>query len=133
MRAMSDPVVERTVEAYYDYINKRRLDDWISLFHTKAVCHDPVGSPPAQGTEGLREIWNMLTAPFSTLQMSPDDVFFAGSGAAVKWSGEGNRTEQQNVEFEGITIFEVDEKGKILTVMAYWDPAELMIRLAGED
>ena len=32
----------------------------------------------------------------------------------------------------GITVFEVDSDGRIQTVMSYWDPAAVLISLAGD-
>ena len=53
----------------------------------------------------------------------------AGNGAAVKWTGHGTSTSGREVNFEGIDIFEVNDDGKIQTVRAYWNPAEMIAQL----
>ncbi len=130
---MPDLRVDEAINAYYRAVSTRSFEAWLALFNPEAVCHDPVGSPPAEGKEALQEVWQVLTGPFETVSIAPDDVFFAGGGAAVKWSAEGSGVNQRSVEFEGITIFDFDEDALILTAMSYWDPADVMIRLAGED
>jgi len=56
-------------------------------------------------------------------------VFIAGNGAAVKWTGKGTSTSGHEVRFEGIDVIEVNEEGKIQTVHAYWNPAEMIAQL----
>ena len=35
--------------------------------------------------------------------------------------------------FEGITVFEISDEGKIQALMAYWDPAAMIMELAGDE
>ena len=53
----------------------------------------------------------------------------AGNGAAVKWTGRGVSKAGRKVQFEGIDVFEINEAGKIQTVHAYWNPAEMVAQL----
>jgi len=52
-----------------------------------------------------------------------------GNGAAVRWSGRGLSRQGRKVHFEGIDVFEVNEAGKIQTLHAYWNPAEMVAQL----
>ena len=128
---LNDPRVTATVDEYFAALSAGDEGRWLALFADDAICHQPVGSVPAEGRSGLREVWKMLTGPFKRLVLAQDSVFQAGTGAAVKWTGCGRGVNNREVTFEGIAVFEVGSDGKIQTIMAYWDPAAMLIDLAG--
>lgn len=132
MDALADPRLVEAVSAYFAAISGRALDRWLELFAEDAVSHDPVGTVPAEGRNALKEEWRMLTAPFESLTMVEESTFYCGTGAAVKWKAQGRGINTRSVVFEGITVFEMAVDGKIQTVMAYWDPAAMMIEMAGD-
>jgi steroid delta-isomerase len=55
----------------------------------------------------------------------------AENEAAVKWTIQGKSKSGKSVSFEGITIFEFNEAGKIQTTRAYWNPALMIAQLRG--
>jgi len=132
MDGLVDPRLVEAVSGYFAAISARSLDRWLELFTEDAVSHDPVGTPPAEGRAALKEEWRMLTAPFERLSIVEEQAFYCGTGAAVKWKADGRGVNDRSVTFEGITVFEMTADGKIQTVMAYWDPAAMMIDMAGE-
>lgn len=132
MEIIPDSAVRRTIDAYFEAIRTRDNQRWIGLFAENAVVHDPVDAPPAEGRIGLEESWKVFTTPFERLSIQQDAVFYAKEGAAVKWTAEGIGVNEASVVFEGISVFELDGDNRIQTLMAYWDPAAMMIALAGE-
>ena len=132
MGTLADQRVETAIESYFDAISRRDRRAWEALFAADASVHDPVGTVPAEGREGLAEIWTVLSGPFEGLAMHADEIFYAGSGAAVRWKGTATGNKDATFEFGGITVFEVGADGRIQTLMAYWDPADLLIRLSGD-
>jgi ketosteroid isomerase-like protein len=133
MRALADAKYVAAVHNYFDAIRGRDENRWLACFSPDAVCHDPVGSTPAEGRARLRQIWHVLTAPFKALSIVEREVFYGGSGAAVYWSAHGTGVNDGSVDFTGITILEFAADGTIQTAMSYWDPAAMLIELAGED
>jgi steroid delta-isomerase len=133
MRAVVDPVVESTIGAYFSALNARDMGRWLTLFADDAVSHDPVGAPPAEGRDTLQEIWKAITSPLSKLEITPGELFQGGSGAAVWWSARAVGVNNREVEFAGIYVFELNADGLIQTLMAYWDPAAMLLELAGEE
>jgi hypothetical protein len=131
MDALADPRFVATVDAYFAGIRDRDESRWLATFSDDAVCHDPVGATPTEGKEGLCESWRVLSAPFKRLIITPCATFYCGSGAAVHWAASATGINEREVSFEGITVFEFAPDGHIQTLMAYWDPAEMMIELAG--
>jgi ketosteroid isomerase-like protein len=128
---LTDPRVVAAIKAYFDTLSRQDRAGWLALFCEDAVVHQPVGAVPAEGVETLGEVWQMLTGPFERLRTSEDSAFYAGSGAAVKWTTVGRSSQGREVRFEGINVFEIAPDGLIQTLMAYWDPAAMLIELAG--
>ncbi len=133
MQALHDPHVEAAVRGYFQTLSSRDKKTWLSLFDESAVVHEPVGTTPAEGREGLEQVWQVFTGPFTTLALEIDEVFYSGSGAAARWSASASAKEGRRTSFAGITVFEVDADGRIQTVMSYWDPAAVLIALAGDE
>jgi steroid delta-isomerase len=102
---------------------------WLNTFAEDAITYDPVGAPPTRGHQKLGEFFQTITAAFKEVAMKEDEVFIAGNGAAVKWSGRGISKQGRKVHFEGIDVFEVNEAGKIQTLYGYWNPAEMVAQL----
>jgi len=126
---MSPEVISKTVKNYFAAIRAMDQKAWINTFAEDAVSHDPVGAPPIVGHEKLGEFFQAIMAPFKKVGLTENDVFVAGNGAAVKWTGRGVSQAGRDVHFEGIDIIEVNEAGKIQTLHAYWNPAEMTAQL----
>lgn len=133
VEGIPDPRVAGAVSSYFETLSARTEPAWLTLFADDAVIHDPVGSLPAEGRGALAEVWKVLQGPFEKLVLDPLHTFYGGNGAAVKWTGRGRGITGREVEFEGITVFEVNDEGRIHTLMSYWDPAAMLIELAGTD
>ena len=133
MDELTDPRLQTAVTEYFRTLSTRSKNEWFALFDRNSVVHEPVGTTPAEGREGLEQVWQIFTGPFATLTLASDEVFYSGSGAAARWSGKASSADGHTTEFHGITVFEVDAEGAIQTVMSYWDPAAVLIRLAGTE
>lgn len=126
---MSPEVVSRAVRSYFEATRAMDQEAWVNTFAEDAVSYDPVGALPTTGHEKLGEFFQTLTAAFKEVGLTADQIFVAGNGAAVKWTGRGVSKQGRKVHFEGIDIFEVNESGKIQTLHAYWNPAEMLGQL----
>jgi steroid delta-isomerase len=126
---MSPETVSQAVRAYFAAIRAMNEQAWIDTFAEDAVSHDPVGAPAMAGHQSLREFFQTITSAFKEVGLTEDEIFIAGNGAAVKWSGRGISQRGRKAHFEGIDVFEINEAGKIQTLHAYWNPAEMMAQL----
>ncbi|MFQ5479584.1 MAG: nuclear transport factor 2 family protein [Candidatus Binatia bacterium] len=133
MSGVCDPALSRGVEAFFKAIGAADVEGRLSLFSADAVVHDPVGSPPAEGPDAIRRLWLEIAGLFESLAVTQHETFYAGNGAAVKWVGRGRGVNGAEVEFEGIDVFEFNDHGYIQTLMSYWDPAKVVLDLAGEN
>lgn len=126
---MSPEVVAKAVKEYFAAIRAMDQQAWVNTFAADAISYDPVGAPPIHGHEQLKAFFENITAAFQEVGLTEDEVFIAGNGAAVRWTGRGISKSGSKVHFEGIDAFEVNEAGKIQTLHAYWNPAEMMKQL----
>lgn len=126
---MSPEVVSKTVKAYFEALRAMDQQAWVNTFAEDGVSYDPVGALPINGHQKLGEFFQTITAAFKQVGLTEDDVFVAGNGAAVKWTGKGISKQGRSVHFEGIDVFTINEAGKIETLHAYWNPAEMVAQL----
>lgn len=126
---MSPELISKAVKEYFAALRAMDKEAWVRTFDEDAVTHDPVGAPPTRGHQRLAEFFETITTAFKEVGLTEDQVFIAGSGAAVKWTGRGKSKQGRDVRFEGIDVFEVNEAGKIQTLHAYWNPAEMVAQL----
>jgi len=126
---MSPEIVSRAVKEYFAAIRAMDIPAIVRTFSEDAVTYDPVGTPGNKGHQGIEEFFQTVTAAFKEVGLTDDEVFIAGNGAAVKWTGRGVSKQGKKVKFEGIDTFEINEAGKIQTLHAYWNPAEMVAQL----
>jgi steroid Delta-isomerase len=126
---MSPEVVSKAIKAYFAAIRAMDIPAIVNTFAEDAVSHDPVGAQPIEGHQKITEFFQSITAAFKEVGLTEDQVFVAGNGAAVKWSGSGISKQGNKVRFEGIDVIEVNEAGKIRRLYAYWNPAEMVAQL----
>ena len=126
---MSPEVISRTVKTYFAALRAMDQQAWVNTFAENAISYDPVGAPPIEGHQKLGEFFQTVTAPFKEVNLTEDQVFVAGNGAAVKWTGKGTSKEGRTVHFEGIDVFTINNAGKIETLHAFWNPAEMVAQL----
>jgi steroid Delta-isomerase len=121
--------ISRAVRAYFLAIRAMDADGFANTFAEDGTTFDPVGTPGIIGRPAIRDFLASICKNFKTVGLTEESVFVAGNGAAVKWIGHGISTNGKEVNFEGVDVFEVNDNGKIQTVRAYWNPAEMISQL----
>lgn len=130
---MTEPVspdkISRAVRAYFLAIRAMDAEAFANTFAEDGATCDPMGTPPISGRPAIREFLESICKNFKSVALTEDSVFVAGSGAAVKWTGTGTSAAGKEVKFEGIDVFEINQDGKIQSLSAYWNPAEMIGQL----
>ena len=121
--------VSRAVRGYFLAIRAMDPQAFANAFAEDGTTYDPVGTPGITGRQAIRQFLESICKNFKTVGLTEDSVFVAGNGAAVKWTGKGTSSGGREVNFEGIDVFEVNQDGKIQTIHAYWNPAEMIAQL----
>jgi steroid delta-isomerase len=126
---ISPDKISRAVRAYFLATRAMDADAFANTFAEDGTTFDPVGTPGITGRAAIREFLASICKNFKSVGLTEDSVFVAGNGAAVKWTGHGTSANGKDVKFEGVDVFEVNDDGKIQTVRAYWNPAEMIAQL----
>jgi steroid delta-isomerase len=117
----------RAVAAYFAAARAMDAQAMARVFAEEALTFDPATASPVHGHGELQAFFQELWAHFETLNLVEDRAFFAHDGAAVKWTAYGVLTSGAGVVFEGIDVFEVDERGAIQTLWTYRDPLPFLV------
>lgn len=114
-------------------VKERRRDDWLALFTEDAVVQDPVGpspfDPTGQGHRGKAAIAafydNVIVAGGGSFDFEVFASYPCGDECANVWVGRsgGNETPM-------VTIYKVNDEGKILSLRAFWDSSKLAAAIA---
>jgi steroid Delta-isomerase len=121
--------ISNAVRNYFLAIRAMDADAFANTFAEDGTTFDPVGAPGITGRDAIRGFLQNICKNFKSVGLTEDYVFVAGNGAAVKWTGRGISAGGKEVKFEGVDVFEVNDDGKIQTVRAYWNPAEMIAQL----
>jgi ketosteroid isomerase-like protein len=128
---MSPELIQKLVTSYFSSLQMMDAAGWAENFTEDAVIYDPIGNPPSKARENAQAFFGLLSMAFEKLELSQDNVFIAGNGAAVKWTMRGlGKSGKQGIA-EGISVFEIYESGKIQQVSSYWDDAAMMAQIKG--
>ena len=125
---MSPEAIEKVVTAYFTNMTAMNPEGWRENFAEDAVIYDPVGSP-AKTQEDFPKLFSILSQFYEKLELSQDEIFIAGNGAAVKWTMRVSAKNGKNAQAEGISTFEINETGKIQKVRSYWDETKMQAQL----
>jgi len=126
---MKPETVQTAVTDLMAAIQAKSQDAWLACFADDAVSYNPVGTPPIRGREGLSQMFQKFVAVFQDIKFTAESMFVAGNEAAVKYTINGKGKNGRLVAVEGINVYEVNDRGKIQTVRAYWNPAEMVAQL----
>ena len=126
---MAPEIISTVIREYFAALRAMDRSAWVNTFAEDAISNDPVGAPPIVGHQKLGEFFDTITAAFKEVGLTENEMFIAGNGAAVKWTGRGVSKQGRDVKFEGIDVFEISEAGKIQSLHAYWNPAEMVAQL----
>lgn len=114
-------------------VKERRRDDWLALFTDDAVVQDPVGpspfDPTGLGHRGKAAIAafydNIIVAGGGTFDFEIFASYPCGDECANVWVGRSGGRETHMV-----TIYKVNEEGKIVSLRAFWDSSKLAEEIA---
>ncbi|MDJ1171495.1 nuclear transport factor 2 family protein [Roseofilum sp. BLCC_M154] len=129
--SMSPELMKTTLKGYFTQMSAMNPEGWVELFTPDAKIADPVGKPPAIAHEKATAFFQFLAQFYERLEITPETPFISGTGAAVKWQMKVVSKTGKTAQTEGISVFEFNEAGKIITLSSYWDEPQLIAQLKG--
>jgi steroid Delta-isomerase len=118
--------ITKLVNLYFEATQSNNASTWASCFATDATVEDPVGSPPAKGTDAILKLGEEFIANFETVGLYPEYISVDNLRAAAKWTGRGVSKDGRSIKVEGINFFQFDETGKIVNLVGFWNPADML-------
>lgn len=126
---LSSETIEQAIDAYFTNLASFNSEGWLDIFAEDALIYDPVGNPPSKVYEDYQKFFGFLSSLFTELELSKDNIFVARNGAAVKWTMRVISKNNRRASTEGISIFTMNEAGKIQQVSSYWHEADLISQI----
>lgn len=107
--------------AYFRSLNERNITMFMACFTGDCEAHSPFGAPPYQGRPRLSQWFNQRAHMWRRLRVIPKAASRNGNRIAVIWMADGTTHSGAPTSFEGVSVFEVDDRGKIARLEEYWD------------
>jgi steroid Delta-isomerase len=127
----SKEAIRSAVAAYFAATSAMDASAVADAFARDGVSNDPVGTPPHEGRDAIRQFMEGILTETERVTTTPDQIFIAGDSAAFKWTVQLTTKHGRSVTFDGIDVIQVNGDGKIQTLDAYWDPAPVLAVLQG--
>jgi steroid delta-isomerase len=114
--------IRAIIHSYVDMMCRSDIDGIIALYDPQATAEDPVGTDVQQGTEALRKFYS-LTAPMLHIELS-GPICVAGNQCAFPLLAQLTMGDNKSY-LDATDVLSFGEDGKITSMRAYWNPAEL--------
>lgn len=105
---------------------------WAAAFAVDGIFHDPVGEPPIVGRAAIGAFIASVLPNFSPfLGLTPREAHTVGNAVAVSWTGAAVTATGTPVNWSGINVYDLDDKGLIREARAYFNRAIFAAQLDG--
>ena len=119
--ALPPAQIEAGVEEYFASIGALEAQRFAKNFAPDAVLEDPVGTPPIQGKQAIRDYFARTIAPFREIKPKVQGIIICGNEATVNWQLRLKTTTGKQITIDGVGIFKFNLTGKLNTGYA-WRP-----------
>ena len=114
--------IRSTVISYIDMMCRSDIDGIMALYADDATAEDPVGGNVVRGIEALRNFYAMAAPALHVELQGP--ICVAGNQCAFPLLARLTMGETAQY-LDATDIFCFNNDGKITSMRAYWNPAEL--------
>jgi len=115
-------------------VRAKKRDAWLALFAADAVVQDPVGQSPLdpvgeghRGHDAIGRFWDTVIAP-GEVEMRVRESYPSGNECANVVTIVNRMPGGVEIAVDTVIVYRVDERGKLVSLKAYWDFA----KVAGE-
>jgi hypothetical protein len=112
--------------AYFRALNERNITMFMACFTGECEAHSPFGETPYRGRANLSKMFSQRTNGWHRLRVIPKSASRSGNRIAVMWMADGTTKSGHCSCFEGVSVFEIDDMGKITRLEEYWDARSVM-------
>ena len=130
------PMAENRASAFAQALQQfeqdRDLDTFTRVFAPDAQLLRPEQRGGEQGEDGVRTFWQQYLDQFATVRSEFSRVVEAGALGELEWTSRGSlgtSPDGQDVEYEGVSLLEFGDDGRVRRFATYYDTAALAHRL----
>ncbi len=109
------------ITKFWESVESKDIDAYLSLFTERAIAHDPVNKPSLRSAEARRNNMQGVFDSFETIKVTVDYITTCGNRTANKWTVIGTTADGSEVTIEGIDIAKHDDNGLIDEMWGYFD------------
>lgn len=110
-------IAQRFIDALHTLEAGRDPEPLAGLYAEDAIAGDTATTK----TAGAREFWSGYRDTFDEIRSDFRNVVPGDDAVALEWVSTGRLSGGSEVEYEGVTLLELDE-GRITRSTAYFDP-----------
>ena len=114
--------LRHTLRTYADCLSRSDVDGILALFGEAPRVEDPVGSKPVEGRDAVRAFYAGAIQNLRVEITGPIRV--AGRECAMPMLASVE-TPDRTLYMDVIDVMEFDEDGRICSMRAFWNPAEM--------
>jgi hypothetical protein len=130
LSSSSHPAQSASIQSMKNVHAKNRAA-WIALFAEDAVVEDPVGKSPLdpvgnghRGHEAIGRFWDTVIAP-GEVEMRVRESYPSGNECANVVTIVNRMAGGVEIAVDTVIVYRVDERGKLVSLRAYWDFAKV--------
>jgi ketosteroid isomerase-like protein len=116
-------------EALQTFEQDRDLDAFARVFAPDAELLRPEQRGGEQGEDGVRTFWQQYLDQFASIRSEFSRVVGSGPLGELEWTSKGSLGSGNEVEYEGVSLLEFDDQGRVTRFATYYDTAALAHRL----
>ncbi len=120
---LHDKLINQVINSYFQAISNLDSDTWINLFIKDGYIEDPIGSRPYIGHQELAIFFKGVVRFFSKINMTIENKYQEENHTRVLWKANATTYNNKKITFKGEEVFQINQKGEILSAEVYWDPS----------
>src|SRR5688572_17396152 len=117
--------IRAAVEAYCAAFTARDQDAYVALFAPDAWIEDPVGTPRHEGAEAIGGFFAQSSAMADSIELRQTGPVRVAVGECAFPMQARPVIGGDTYVVDIIDVMSFDDAGKITTMRAFWDPAEM--------
>ena len=121
---MAANIAEQFIEALRALEETRELEAIVALYAEESEVGNINAPEKFTGPEGAREFWTKYRETFGEMRSTFRNRIITDASAALEWTTEGTTANGAPVNYEGVSILEI-EGDHIKRFRAYFDPEAL--------
>lgn len=125
---MPDNRASAFADALQQFEQDGDLDAFVRIFTDDAELLRPEQRSGQSGSEGAKVFWQAYLDQFGQIRSTFSRVVEAGDLGELEWTSRGTLGSGTDVEYEGVSLLEFAEDGRVRRFATYYDTAALSAR-----